>query len=1415
MPFYDENPALHDLTNIAVDDPEPSPSLLQTFGAAFRTQNTIGSALSSMGMLSGAGEVDADFNPIDYVKDDPKYAPFVEQFAGITNKRTADAKKLQIDREQQDNRTLAAAGWTGVVAQMAAGVVDLPTLLPAAGGLIGGGSRAARIAGTAIGAGVDAGISEAALQATQATRTPEETALNIGGSIVLGGALGTLVSRYLDSASTRALSAKIEAQEGEFAKADQEFANLGKGSSAGAAASETGPLKLKDEGFIAKLPLVNRQDPLIRLQLSDLDASREAVRRAAETPLEYADNAAGVATETGGAVETRMKMWHAPLATSLREIDTIYARYYHGTPEPTAFQRFLSPALSEFDRWRGSNDRLTYKQFKEQVGIAAYSGEQHAIPQVEEAAKVYRRIDDAMKQAAIDAGIFSPDVAVKGDISHLFRMYNKEKIIARRDQFRRILSEHFQSAQQAAGFKAAEIRLGNRITESDRALENHDRLTARVQNLEDRLAERSGSRQRRTDALTQLRQDRIDTLKTRAPAQLVQMLRGADENAAMVDAVKQSRAAARSANRKQSFAEKTPVLAIIKRKGGVRVGSKLDSELRAMDVTPKTHPGLFVKNGGIGDVDNFVKSEDSIFADLPDDGAGYVDPVDVMETIRSELGGNPLRTAEEQAAEAAMDSIDKTATEWLHQVGLPENASVKDVRDFIDRVQRAESNTYGLDARISRFEKEIEDFDAATEAIINERDISKTELKGASEHLQKLEDEISQSADLAKSSPRVALIVDYAKAKRDLYKAKLSERTLSKRVEALQRMEDEGRANDTMLSELTAKLVDLDRVRKTIDGLKVKADKLEPMVLSKADLEKADEFANLLPGEVDKLADETINNILGHSDSRIPYDIVSGPRGALKERLLNIESGKIQDFLNTDIEEVLRSQVRTMSADVELARKFGSVDMAEQIRKINDEADAKIAAAESDQARKSIETRRNADIRDISAIRDRLRGQYALPSNPDSLVLRAARVARNINYLRLLGGMTVSAIPDLAKVVFAHGLTSTFRDGFLPMVRNFKAFRLAAQEVKEAGTALDMVLDSRAMAMADITDDFGRHSAFERGLTSLTTRFGVISLMGPWNAALKQFSGLVTMTNILKSAERVAAGTGTSKDIRNLASSGIDAGMAKRIWQQFAGGEETVAGDLIPNANPAIREFEKKTVAVGGHGEIQDGIYLPHGANWTDQGALEAFRAAVVREVDRMIVTPGQDKPLWMSTELGKMVGQFKSFGVSSMQKTMLAGLQQRDAATLNGVMLSLGLGAMTYWARETIAGREISDDPSVWATNALDWSGLTGWAMDANGIVEKATRGHVGLSAFTGQPISRYQSRNVTGAFLGPTADAVSDIFQISGSVFAGDTTKSDLHKLRQLLPAQNLFYIRSLLNRVEAATGDALDLPDTQKAK
>lgn len=801
-----------------------------------------------------------------------------------------------------------------------------------------------------------------------------------------------------------------------------------------------------------------------------------------------------------------------------------------------------------------------------------------------------------------------------------------------------------------------------------------------------------------------------------------------------------------------------------------------------------------------------------------------------------------------------------------------------------------------------------------------------------------------------------------------------------------------------LTSHFMARQADLER---KIADLELKGEKIDDAMRLSAGMSEA---------EVRSLAEEVTDTILGHNPGRmmLPSDIVAGPRGALKERTLNIPTSLIRDFVERDPEVLGLIYTRTMATDTNLVRRFGSADMREQIAKVNDEANARIAAATTEKERARIDKQRRADIRDIEGIRDRLRGTYALPTNPEGLANRAGKVVRNLNYLRLLGGMTLSAIPDIAKPMFQHGLTRTLGTMFHPFVRGLRTAKLAGNEVKLAGTALDMVLDSRVMAIADIMDDFGRGSKFERGLHAATRRFGVVSLMAPWNATIKQFTGIISQTRMLQSIERVVAGKASRKEIEYLAANGIDAPMADRIWAQFHGGEQPVSttkpatapagitkngktfrdtreegvqyhgsrqgevkadsghytskdyygqgfyttnamdvafgyskgsggiyrvepvrplniydaeqpmtaemraaltpptdsstldalildaleGNEITRAAPvksvralydrlrqegtaeglsadsiqdafetinevlrrqgfdglshrggdltgapahkveiyfdpendirmtkvdaddfaapaAAAETSTKTEARAGHGVRDGAVWWANTEAWTDRQAVEAFRAALVRDVDRAIVTPGQDKPLWFSTGVGKIIAQFKTFGVASIQRTLLSGLQQRDMAALNGTLLMLALGAVSYAVKSAARGQPTSDDPKKWAVEALDQSGLLGWLMDANNGMEKFTRGRIGLSAITGEYASRYQSRNSMGALLGPTFDVVTDAMQMTGSAFSGDWKAGDTHALRKVLPLQNLFYIRQLLDRAEAGVNGAFGIP------
>jgi len=531
--------------------------------------------------------------------------------------------------------------------------------------------------------------------------------------------------------------------------------------------------------------------------------------------------------------------------------------------------------------------------------------------------------------------------------------------------------------------------------------------------------------------------------------------------------------------------------------------------------------------------------------------------------------------------------------------------------------------------------------------------------------------------------------------------------------------------------------------------------------------------------ELKALAEDITDHILRTPEGRVPYEAAPMHRGPTQERVLSIPDEYIETFLESDIELIARFYSRSIIPDIEIARTFGAPTMADTIGRVRDDYTKLIGQAGSEAERTKLGKQRDADIRDLAAMRDRLRNTYGAPSDPSGMWVRGSRMVRNWNYISMLGGQTVSSIPDLARPVMVHGVLNTLRDGVLPLIANFRGFKLAAEEAKKAGAGLEMILDTRAMSLADVGDAYGRHSMVERGTQAMVQNFGKYSLMTPWNAALKQFSGVITQSEILRAVTK--AGGIVGKDVERLAMSGIDAQMARRIAAQF----------------------EK-------HGE-KGTVLLANTAEWTDRDAIAAFRAAVVKDIDRTIVTPGiGDRPLWMSTELGKMIGQFKTFGFASVQRVLVSGLQQRDAAVLNGTLLSVALGMGVYYLKSEAAGKATSEEPAVWVREGVDRSGIFGFLYDSHNIVEKFSRGGLSLRTLTGgDEHSRYASRGVFGALFGPTVGRVEDMAKATGAAVTGEFNESDVRALYRLVPYQNLFYLRKLFDEAQEGIADALGVP------
>jgi hypothetical protein len=544
-------------------------------------------------------------------------------------------------------------------------------------------------------------------------------------------------------------------------------------------------------------------------------------------------------------------------------------------------------------------------------------------------------------------------------------------------------------------------------------------------------------------------------------------------------------------------------------------------------------------------------------------------------------------------------------------------------------------------------------------------------------------------------------------------------------------------------------------------------------------------------------AGEVIDTLMGGAPGRTAYDLVPNVRGPLKERTLNVPDDVLDQLgmLENDVERVLRIYTRTMSADVEIARVFDFPDMRNQVGNGTTKGELQIgyeklmSRTPDGPKQAALQKRMQRDVADVSAVRDRLRGTYGRPDDPNSLAVRIGRGMRQVNYLRLLGGMTISAIPDVARVTLAGGgFGKTLQRGLLPLIANTKAFKLAAAEVRMAGTALDMVLDTRAMQMADVFEDYGRYSKFERGLNYAGEKFGLVSGMSLWNGAMKSFTGVMVQSRMLQAI----MGDTTPAMRRRLRFLTISPAIERRIAGQFQR-----------------------------HGAKDGEVWVANTKDWTDKEAVRIYRAALAKEVDSHIISPGQEKPLWMSTELGKTIGQFKSFTFSSMSRALIRGLQERDAATAQSAILAASLGMMVYYLKTKAADKEPSDNPGKWVLEGIDRSGMTGWLMEANGMAEKVSGGRIGLNPIIGETTSsRFAARGVTETLAGPSLGLVEDTAMTTGAVAQAlipgpdgsrkPMTRAQAHKVRRLIPFQNVFYLNWLFNAGEDAVGDAAGMPE-----
>lgn len=423
---------------------EPQGSI---YMAHLRQENTIGSMLNrkTTGQLSEEVQEDYDFS--NYANRIPKdLVSYADKFFGATTDDEFKSIEAQIRQELKDKTLLSAHPWKSLA--YALDPLEPTNWLP--GGAIYkevkiGGAIARSMMGVGISAAASTGISEAVLHQNQLTRTMQESIFNTVGAGLLGGVIGGGISAF----ASRRLSKGLGVEEIKAHQRIQDDIQNAISPSESLSAAKSGIMDGNEiarmPNFIAKTMVLT---PMNRLLNSPFKTAKWFGASAYEHNYELVKNSSGVANEIS--MEQSIKNEMRALGT--KQID--HMNYFYEMHGVTG-KYFKATRKKMQELGTDSPLNLNLDQFNKAVYETALTGADHAIPQVNKAATMWRNEFDRLKDQAVALKLLPEDVTVPNAANYIMVMYNKNKIIeeggkaARGDgTFAQHIFEQFQASNE-------------------------------------------------------------------------------------------------------------------------------------------------------------------------------------------------------------------------------------------------------------------------------------------------------------------------------------------------------------------------------------------------------------------------------------------------------------------------------------------------------------------------------------------------------------------------------------------------------------------------------------------------------------------------------------------------------------------------------------------------------------------------------------------------------------------------------------------------------------------------------------------------------------------------------------------------------------------------------------------------------
>ncbi len=533
---------------------------------------------------------------------------------------------------------------------------------------------------------------------------------------------------------------------------------------------------------------------------------------------------------------------------------------------------------------------------------------------------------------------------------------------------------------------------------------------------------------------------------------------------------------------------------------------------------------------------------------------------------------------------------------------------------------------------------------------------------------------------------------------------------------------------------------------------------------------------------------------IGKAQPFMPFGPDSvGRAAALHQRTLaDIPDKALEAFLVHDINVVTQSYVKGTGSDLARAEHFnGDVNLERHIDHLKNEISQAIAAEPDRAKRAALAKLGDQAVQDVRDLRDMQAGTFGLSANPQAFTSRAIRVAKQFNALTQLTGF-ISSIPDLARVPMVYGINHTIGATLDALSNGMAGLKMARNDAILAGESADFVNALHAGGLSHVSDSFAATSKVERVIQHVASLQPALDFTDMFQDRLKSWASVAAGTEMLGAMERFVANRATRSDMQKLASSYIG----------FVDDHGVIDDAMIRRM---VDQYHQ-------HGLNTGRLKVANTDLWHDDPqAANLFQQALGREIRNTIaggMTPG-NIPTWMSTEMGSLLGQYRSYGFTAMSRILIPGLQGRDRQFLAGIVSMVGLGMIVDRMQSTARGENWDSKPWIGKlVGGLDRSGALGWMMDADNAMEAITFGQVGLRPSLGIG-GHGDLGHAVGALAGPTG---STAFNVFNSVFGNPADPATRQAQQRLIPLHNIWQAKALMGFIGKEQGNRGQGPPLQ---